>query len=84
MQHVDAYLAYEGSYTGGPFQSPGRYRRDNLNGNYTRNLGPDEKLGFRVLLGRNNFYSSGQIPLDLVNEGVLNRFGTSILAMVGG
>lgn len=37
-----------------------------------------------VLLGRNNFYSSGQIPLDLVNEGVLNRFGTSILAMVGG
>lgn len=84
VQHVDAYLAYEGSYTGGPFQSPGRYRRDNLNGNYTRNLGPDEKLGFRGIIGAYNFYSSGQIPLDLVNEGVLNRFGTSILAMVGG
>jgi len=73
--HVDAYLAYEGSYTDGPFQSPGRYRRDNLNGNYTRNLGDDEKLGFRVLFGRNDFYSSGQVPLDLVNEGLLDRFG---------
>jgi hypothetical protein len=75
VQHVDAYLAYEGSYTDGPFQSPGRYRRDNINGNYTRSLGHGEKLGLRVLFGRNNFFSSGQIPLDLVNEGLLDRFG---------
>ena len=74
-QHVDAYLAYEGSYTDGPFQSPGRYRRDNVNGNYTRTLNDREKLGFRFLFGRNNFYSSGQIPLDLVNAGRLDRFG---------
>ena len=26
-EHVDAYLAYEGSYTDGPFHSPGRYTR---------------------------------------------------------
>src|SRR5205085_10315709 len=64
-QRVDAYLAYEGSYTDGPFQSPGRYRRDNFNGNYTRTLGEGKKIGFRLLLGRNNFYSSGQVPLDL-------------------
>ena len=72
---VDGYLAYEGSYTDGPFQNPLRYRRDNLNGNYTRSLGNDEKLGFRILVGRNDFHSSGQLPLDLVAEGQLDRFG---------
>src|SRR5882724_10642315 len=35
-QKVDAYVAYEGSYSDGPFLNPGRYRRDNLNANYTR------------------------------------------------
>ena len=75
VEHVDAYLAYEGSYTDGPFQSPGRYRRDNVNGNYTRSLGENEKLGVRILFGRNNFYSSGQIPEDLVNSGLLDRYG---------
>jgi outer membrane receptor protein involved in Fe transport len=74
-KHVDAYVAYEGSYTGGPFQNPGRYRRDNVNANYTKIIGENEKLGFRFLFGRNNFYSSGQIPLDLVKAGVLDRFG---------
>ena len=75
VANLDAYLAYEGSYTDGPFQSPGRYRRDNLNANYTNLLSKDEKLGFRFLFGRNDFYSSGQIPLDLVNAGLLDRFG---------
>jgi hypothetical protein len=75
VQHVDAYLAYEGSYTDGPFRSPGRYRRDNVNGNYTRTLSESEKLGFRILFGRNNFYSSGQIPQDLVSAGLLDRYG---------
>ena len=72
---LDAYVAYEGSYTDGPFQNPGRYRRDNLNANWTKAIGKDEKLGFRFLFGRNDFYSSGQIPLDLVNQGLLDRFG---------
>src|SRR5215471_3863484 len=62
VQKVDAYVAYEGSYTDGPFLNPGRYRRDNVNANYTRSLSDSEKLGFRLLLGRNNFYSSGQVP----------------------
>jgi outer membrane receptor protein involved in Fe transport len=75
VQHIDAYLAYEGSYTDGPFQSPGRYRRDNVNANYTRTLNEHEKLGFRLLFGRSNFDSSGQIPLDLVNAGLLDRYG---------
>jgi hypothetical protein len=75
VEHVEAYVAYEGSYTDGPFESPSRYRRDNLNANYTTSLSGNEKLGFRFLFGRNNFYSSGQIPLDLVSQGVLGRFG---------
>lgn len=74
-QTIDSYLAYEGSYTDGPFKNPGRYRRDNVNGNYTRRLSESQKLGFRFLFGRNDFYSSGQIPLDLVAVGLLDRFG---------
>jgi hypothetical protein len=72
---IDSYLAYDASYTDGPFQNPLRYRRDNVNANFTKTLGADEKLGFRFLFGRNNFYSSGQVPLDLVAAGLLDRFG---------
>jgi len=72
---VDSYLAYDASYSDGPFRNPLRYRRDNVNANFTKTLGQDEKLGFRFLFGRNNFYSSGQIPLDLVAAGLLDRFG---------
>jgi hypothetical protein len=74
-EHVDSYVAYEGSYTDGPFQNPGRYRRNNFNANYTRSLNDHEKLGFRALFGRNDFHSSGQLPLDLVGAGVLDGFG---------
>lgn len=75
VQRIDAYLAYEGSYTDGPFINPSRYRRDNVNANYTRSLDDTQKLGFRMIFGRNDFYSSGQLPLDLVNSGELDRFG---------
>jgi hypothetical protein len=74
-QRIDSYLAYEGSYTDGPFLNPGRYRRDNFNGNFTKSLSDNQKVGIRVLFGRNNFFSSGQLPLDLVNAGLLDRFG---------
>ena len=75
VRDVDAYVAYDGSYTNGPFENPGRYRRDNVNANYSRRLSETEKLGFRLLIARNDFDSSGQIPLDLVAGGTLNRFG---------
>lgn len=72
---VDSYFAYEGSYTNGPFESPLHYRRDNFNANFTRELAHEAKLGIRLLAARNDFNSSGQIPLDLVASGQLNRFG---------
>src|SRR6266849_8041926 len=74
-QTVDSYIAYDGSYTDGPFVSPSRYRRDNVNANYTRSLDHTQKVGFRFIFGRNDFNSSGQIPLDLVSAGLLDRFG---------
>ena len=72
---VDSYAAYEGSYTDGPFLNPLRYRRDNFNSNFTKHLRHDQAVGLRLLVARNDFYSSGQVPLDLVSEGLLNRFG---------
>ena len=75
LEKADAFLAYESSRTDGPFENPLRYKRDNITGNYTRHLGGDEALGFKLNFGRNDFYSSGQIPLDLVASGQLPRFG---------
>ena len=72
---IDSYIAYEGSYTDGPFENPLRYRRDNLNANLTKKLAHEARFGVRLLAARNDFYSSGQIPLDLVSDGLLNRFG---------
>lgn len=70
-----ALLAYELSRTNGPFLNPLRYKRDNVTGNYIRRLSETRQLGFKFNLGRNDFVSSGQIPLDLVTAGALDRFG---------
>ncbi|HYE75025.1 MAG TPA: carboxypeptidase regulatory-like domain-containing protein, partial [Blastocatellia bacterium] len=70
-----AFIAYEGTRTDGPFDNPLRYKRDNLTGNYTWKISDHRALGFRMNAGRNDFYSSGQIPLDEVLAGRLDRFG---------
>ena len=75
LEKADAFLAYEGSHTDGPFLNPLRYRRDNITGNYTRHLNDRESLAIKMNFGQNDFYSSGQIPLDLVAGGQLSRFG---------
>jgi TonB-dependent Receptor Plug Domain len=75
MEHGDAFIAYDGSHTDGPFINPGRYKRHIVTENYTRHLNEKESLGLKVNAGTNDFYSSGQIPLDLVADGELNRFG---------
>ncbi|MFN2454503.1 MAG: TonB-dependent receptor [Pyrinomonadaceae bacterium] len=73
--HADSFIAYEKSHLDGPFINPGRYNRDNVTGNYTSHLNENEAIGFKMNLGRNYFFSSGQIPLDLVTAGELDRFG---------
>lgn len=75
IKKLDAYFAYEPSYTDGPFESPLRYRRDNFSGNLTYKFDGKTALGFKLNFGRNDFFSSGQIPLDLVDSGELDRFG---------
>ena len=75
VKNGDAFLAYEGSRTDGPFKNPLRYTRDNVTGNYTRRVSAATSYGVRFNGGRNDFYSSGQLPLDEVAAGRLDRFG---------
>jgi hypothetical protein len=75
FKRADSFIAYEGSKTDGPFINPLRYRRDNLTGNYTRHQNANRDLGLKLNLGRNDFFSSGQIPLDQVAAGHLDRYG---------
>lgn len=75
MKNGKAIIAYEGSRTDGPFINPLDYKRDNITGNYIRNLSETKSIGFKFNLGRNDFFSSGQIPLDEVYAGRLDRFG---------
>lgn len=75
IKNVDAFLAYEPSYTDGPFINKLRYRRDNFTGNFTWKRREHESFGIKFNAGRNSFFSSGQIPLDLVDAGELDRFG---------
>lgn len=70
-----AFIAYEGSRSDGPFLNPLRYDRDNVTGNYTWKIDESQAVSVKFNFGRNNFFSSGQIPLDLVSTGQLDRFG---------
>ena len=75
LKNGRALISYEGSRTDGPFINPLDYKRDNITGNYVRKLSETKSLGFKFNLGRNDFVSSGQIPLDEVAAGRLDRFG---------
>ncbi|MDX6694703.1 MAG: hypothetical protein QOF02_2306, partial [Blastocatellia bacterium] len=75
LKSADAFVAYETAHTDGPFLNPLRYQRDNLTANYTKRLKAGEAFGFKLNLGRNDFFSSGQLPLDEVAAGRLDRFG---------
>jgi hypothetical protein len=75
LKNGDALIAYDGSNSDGPFQEPLQYRRDNLTASWLRHLGERQTLGFRFNGGLNRFDSSGQIPLDEVAAGRLDRFG---------
>ncbi len=74
-QTTDSFVAYEGAHTNGPFDRPLHYTRHNLAGNLTQHIGQHQSIGFKLNLGRNHFDSSGQIPLDQVQSGLLDRFG---------
>jgi outer membrane receptor protein involved in Fe transport len=75
VRNVDSFLAYELSKTDGPFENPLKYRRDNVTGNFTYKFSDREAFGLKLNFGRSDFTSSGQIPLDEVARGNLDRFG---------
>ena len=75
ISRADGLIAWEGSHTDGPFLDPLRYKRNNVTGNYTRHLAERKALGFKFTGGVNDYFSSGQIPLDEVAAGRLDRFG---------
>jgi len=75
LKDTDTFFAYEGSHSEGPFLKQLDYRRDNVTGNWTRRSTEHKRYGFRFNGGRNDFNSSGQIPLDEVTAGRLDRFG---------
>ena len=70
-----AFVAFEHSQTDGPFLQPLKYKRDNVTGNYTFKLSDRRAFGVKLNFSRNDFRSSGQIPLDEVAAGNLDRFG---------
>src|SRR5262249_13715840 len=75
LENAATFIAYEASRTDGPFKNPLRYKRDNITGNFTLRLSDKEALGVKLNAGRNDFFSSGQLPLDEVAAGRLDRFG---------
>ncbi len=76
VAETDAFVAYEGSFTDGPFIKPLNYVRHNVTGNYTSILDSSSRIGLKWNGGLNRFASSGQIPLDEVAAGRLDRFGS--------
>lgn len=75
LNKISSYIAFEPSFTNGAFINPLGYRRDNATGNLTYKRSERESFGAKFNFGRNRFTSSGQIPLDLVERGELDRFG---------
>ncbi len=72
---TDALIAYEGATSNGPFASPLGYRRDNVTANLTRRISERRQAALKLNYGRAVSDSSGQIPLDLIETGRLDRFG---------
>lgn len=75
FKNIASFIAYEHSQTAGPFINPLDYGRDNLTANLTYKLSERHSIGFKFNGGRNDFRSSGQIPLDEVFANRLDRFG---------
>lgn len=70
-----AVFSYEGSHSDGPFLKPMNYRRDNVTGSWTHRANERDSFGLKWSGSLNGFDSSGQLPLDEVASGRLDRYG---------
>ncbi len=76
VANSDTFFAYEGARTDGPFEKPLDYVRHNVTGNHTHILDNRTRWGVKWNGGLNDFSSSGQLPLDEVAAGRLDRYGS--------
>jgi outer membrane receptor protein involved in Fe transport len=68
-------VANEYSYSDGPFERPLDYLRNNVTLALFRRPKAGVSYGVRMMGALNDFYSAGQLPIDQVEQGRLNRFG---------
>ena len=65
----NAYIADEYNYTDGPFKLPEHYKRFNLFGKYTKQLGANNKLSLSAATFSATWAASGEIPERAVAAG---------------
>jgi outer membrane cobalamin receptor len=65
----NAYIAGEYNYTDGAFKLPEHYKRFNLFGKYTKQLGADNKLSLSASTFSTSWVASGEIPERAVAAG---------------
>ncbi|MCR8558967.1 TonB-dependent receptor [Mucilaginibacter sp. BJC16-A38] len=65
----NAYIAGEYNYTNGPFQLAEHYKRFNLFGKYTKQLGQNNKLSLSASTFSTSWIPSGEIPERAVAAG---------------
>jgi outer membrane cobalamin receptor len=65
----NAYVAGEYNYTDGPFKLPEHYKRFNLFGKYTKQLGANNKLSLSASTFSTSWTPSGEIPERAVAAG---------------
>ncbi len=68
-------ISLESSYTDGPYKRKLDYLRNNLTGALSHNLSPTQVLTFRIYGATNDSYAAGQLPVDQIEAGNLDRFG---------
>ncbi|WP_130735867.1 TonB-dependent receptor domain-containing protein [Flavobacterium sp. J27] len=71
----NAYIASEYIVTDGPFESPQNFNRFNVFGKYTSVLENQTKISFVGSYFTSKWDASGQIPMRLVENGTISRFG---------
>jgi outer membrane receptor protein involved in Fe transport len=72
---IRTLFAGEGYYTNGPFLNDNRYFRANLLGKVTTNLSSRDELSLTATFHKAQWNASGEIPLRMVTDETLDRFG---------
>jgi hypothetical protein len=70
-----AYIASEYLSSDGQFESPQNFNRINVFGKYTSQITSTNKISVSVSHFTSQWDASGQIPIRLVNNGTISRFG---------